>query len=283
MNRKTKQRIAFRFLRLCALAVVAVLFVLVYDIASKGIGVVNWDFLTKAPAKRMTAGGIFPAIWGTVLLSLGAILAAFPLGLLTAIYLTEYARPSKALSLINTGITNLAGVPSIVFGLFGFALFVTIFGFGASILAGSLTLALMILPVIIKTSQEALLNVPQSFRNASFALGATKWQTIQSSVLPYAMPGVLTGAILGVGRAAGETAPILFTVAAYFLPRLPTSVFDQTMALPYHLYILSTQSINVRATQGLQYGTALVLLALVLALNLSAILLRLYFRRKYRW
>ncbi|MFH0817581.1 MAG: phosphate ABC transporter permease PstA [Candidatus Micrarchaeota archaeon] len=283
MKRKTTQTIAFWALRGCALVVVAVLFILVYDIASKGIGAISWDFLTKAPAKRMTAGGIFPAIWGTILLSIGAVLAAFPLGVMTAIYLTEYAKPGKTLSVINTGITNLAGVPSIVFGLFGFALFVTILGFGASVLAGSLTLALMILPVIIKTSQEALLSVPQSFRSASLALGATKWQTIQGSVLPYAMPGVLTGTILGVSRAAGETAPILFTAAAYFLPRLPDSIFDQTMALPYHLYILSTQSINVRETQGLQYGTALVLLGLVLALNLSAILLRVYFRRKYRW
>ncbi len=283
MNRKTTQTIAFWALRLCALTVVAVLFILVFDIASKGIGVISWDFLTKAPSNRMTAGGIFPAIWGTVLLSVGAVLAAFPLGVMTAIYLTEYAKPGRTLSVINTGIMNLAGVPSIVFGLFGFALFVTIFGFGASVLAGSLTLALMILPVIIKTSQEALISVPQSFRSASLALGATKWQTIRESVLPYAMPGVLTGAILGVSRAAGETAPILFTAAAYFLPRLPDSVLDQTMALPYHLYILSTQSINVRATQGLQYGTALVLLGLVLALNLSAIVLRIYFRRKYRW
>lgn len=283
MNSRVAQRIAFSVLGLCALVVVATLFVLIYDIASKGIGTVSWEFLTQNPKNRMTEGGIFPAIAGTILLSLGAITVAFPIGLLTAIYLTEYARQGRALTLINTGIMNLAGVPSIVFGLFGFALFVMFFGFGASILAGSLTLSLMILPVIIKTSQEALLSVPQSFRSASLALGATKWQTIRRSVLPYAMPGILTGSILGVSRAAGETAPILFTVAAYFLPRLPGSVFDQTMALPYHLYILSTQSINVRATQPLQYGTALVLLGIVLALNLSAIMLRFYFRRKYRW
>ena len=283
MDSKQEQRIAFALLRACAFAVVAILFILIYDIASKGIGAISWDFLTKAPMKRMTEGGIFPAIVGTILLAVGSILVAFPVGLFTAVYLTEYAKPSRALVAINTGITNLAGTPSIVFGLFGFALFVKIFGFGASVLAGSLTLALMILPVIIKTSQEALLNVPQSFRSASLALGATKWQTIKNSVLPYAMPGVLTGTILGVSRAAGETAPILFTAAAYFLPSLPSSVFDQTMALPYHLYILSTQSINVRATQGLQYGTALVLLGLVLALNLAAIVLRVYFRRKYRW
>lgn len=283
MNSKQTQRIAFFLLRLCAFIVVAVLFILIFDIVSKGIGAISWEFLTQAPRNRMTQGGIFPAIIGTLILSLGAILVAFPIGVLTAIYLTEYAKPGKALLWINTGITNLAGTPSIVFGLFGFALFVTLFGLGASLLAGSLTLGLMILPVIIKTSQEALLGVPQSFRGASLALGATKWQTIRSSVLPYAMPGILTGSILGVSRAAGETAPILFTAAAYFLPKIPTSFFDQTMALPYHLYILSTQSINTKATQGLQYGTALVLLGLVLALNLSAIMLRFYFRRKYRW
>ncbi|MFH1447261.1 MAG: phosphate ABC transporter permease PstA [Candidatus Micrarchaeota archaeon] len=283
MNSRTTQKIAFVLLGLCTAIVVGVLFVLLYDIVSKGIGVVDWEFITQNPKNRMTEGGIFPAIVGTIVLSLGSILIAFPIGALTAIYLTEYARPGKALVLINTGIMNLAGVPSIVFGLFGFAIFVLLFGFGTSIIAGSLTLALMILPVIIKTSQEALLNVPRSFREASLALGATKWQTVRSSVLPYAIPGILTGSILGVSRAAGETAPILFTVAAYFLPRVPGSMFDQTMALPYHLYILSTQSINVRATQPLQYGTALVLLGIVLALNLTAILLRFYFRRKYRW
>ncbi len=283
MNSKTNQDIAFAVMGACALVVVLVLFILIQDIVSKGMGVVTWEFLTENPKNKMTEGGIFPAIFGTFVLSLGSILAAFPIGVLTAIYLTEYAKHGKTLTIINTGITNLAGVPSIVFGLFGFALFVLFFGFGASIIAGSLTLALMILPVIIKTSQEALLNVPRGFREASLALGATKWQTIRKGVLPYAMPGILTGSILGVSRAAGETAPILFTVAAYFLPRMPNSIFDQTMALPYHLYILSTQSINVKSTQPLQYGTALVLLGLVLVLNLSAITLRFYFRRKYRW
>jgi phosphate transport system permease protein len=238
--------------------------------------------LTQAP-KGSLEGGIFPAIVGTLILSLGAMAVAFPIGVLSAVYLTEYAKPSRALDLVNGAITNLAGVPSIVFGLFGFALFVIFFGFGTSIIAGSLTLAIMVLPVIIKTSQEALLGVPRSFREASLALGATKWQTIRHHVLPYATPGLLTGMILGISRSAGETAPILFTAAAYYLPSLPSSAFDQTMALPYHLYILSTQSFNLKATEHLQYGTALVLLALVLALNLSAIVVRSHFRRKYRW
>jgi phosphate transport system permease protein len=263
--------------------VVAVLFVIIFDIASKGAGAISWEFLTEAPKNHMTQGGIFPAIWGTLLLSIGAILLAFPTGVLTAIYLTEYSAQSRTIIFIDAAITNLAGVPSIVFGLFGFALFVAFFGFGASMLAGSLTLALMVLPIIIKTSEEALLSVPHSFREASLALGATKWQTVRHSVLPYAVPGLLTGLILGVSRAAGETAPILFTAAAYFLPSLPSSVFDQTMALPYHLYILSTQSFNLKATEHLQYGTALVLLGLVLALNLAAIIVRSHFRRKYRW
>lgn len=274
---------AFFFLRLCAFIVVAALFIVLFDIACKGAATVTADFIFKSPEKGMSEGGIFPAIAGTIILSIGAMAVAFPLGVITAIYLTEYARPGKLLSLIDAAITNLAGVPSIVFGLFGFSLFVVFFGFGASVIAGSLTLAIMTLPVIIKTSQEALLSVPRSFREASLALGATKWQTIRSHVLPYAFPGILTGTILGLGRAAGETAPILFTAAAYFLPTLPSSIFSQTMALPYHLYILSTQSFNLKATEHLQYGTALVLLALVLAMNLAAIVLRAHFRKKYRW
>jgi phosphate transport system permease protein len=282
-SRKKGEAIAFFLFRLCAFIVVAALFIVLFDIACKGIGTITPEFIFKAPEKGMSEGGIFPAIVGTIILSIGAMAVAFPLGVITAIYLTEYAKPGKLLSLIDAAITNLAGVPSIVFGLFGFSLFVVFFGFGASVIAGSLTLAIMTLPVIIKTSQEALLSVPRSFREASLALGATKWQTIRSHVLPYAFPGILTGTILGLGRAAGETAPILFTAAAYFLPTLPSSIFSQTMALPYHLYILSTQSFNLKATEHLQYGTALVLLALVLAMNLAAIILRAHFRKKYRW
>lgn len=282
-SRKRTEEIAFLCLRLCALIVVGALFIVLFDIASKGAQVMSLDFILRAPANGMTEGGIFPAIAGTIILSIGAMAVAFPIGVLTAIFLTEYAKPGRLLGAVDAAITNLAGVPSIVFGLFGFSLFVVFFGFGASILAGCLTLSIMTLPVIIKTSQEALFSVPRSFREASLALGATKWQTIRNHVLPYALPGILTGSILGLGRAAGETAPILFTAAAYFLPSIPSSIFSQTMALPYHLYILSTQSFNLKATEHLQYGTALVLLALVLAMNMAAILLRSHFRRKYRW
>jgi phosphate transport system permease protein len=282
-RRKLEQAVAFAFLKLCAVIVLASLFVVLFDIISKGAPSISWEFLTDSPRKAMSEGGIFPAIFGTLLLAAGAISVSLPIGVITAIYLTEYAREGRALGLINGAISNLAGVPSIVFGLFGFALFVNFFGFGSSVLAGSLTLAVMVLPVIIKASEEALLSVPHSFREASYALGATRLQTIRHHVLPYAMPGILTGSILALGRAAGETAPILFTAAAYFLPSLPSSIFDQTMALPYHLYILSTQSFNLQATQHLQYGTALVLLALVLFLNLGAIILRAHYRRKYRW
>ena len=282
LSRRQTQQASFLALRLCAVAVVGTLAIVLFDIISKGLPAISIGFLTQAP-KGSLEGGIFPAIAGTVILSLGSMAAAFPIGVLSAVYLTEYAKPSRALDIVNSAITNLAGVPSIVFGLFGYALFVVFFGFGASVLAGCLTLAMMVLPVIIKTSQEALLSVPRSFREASFALGATKWQTIRHHVMPYAAPGLLTGMILGISRSAGETAPILFTAAAYYLPRLPSSIFDQTMALPYHLYILSTQSFNLKATEHLQYGTALVLLALVLALNLSAIIVRSHFRKKYRW
>ncbi|MEM2137520.1 MAG: phosphate ABC transporter permease PstA [Candidatus Anstonellaceae archaeon] len=282
-KRKFEQAAAFSFLKLCAIIVLAALFIVLLDIISKGASAISVGFLTESPTAGMSKGGIFPAIFGTVALAVGAIAAALPVGVITAIYLTEYAKEGKALRLVNSAISNLAGVPSIVFGLFGFALFVNFFGFGASILAGSLTLAVMVLPVIIKASEEALLSVPYSFREASLALGATKLETIWHHVLPYAMPGILTGAILALGRAAGETAPILFTAAAYFLPSLPSSIFDQTMALPYHLYILSTQSFNLKATQPMQYGTALVLLVLVLLLNLSAIILRSHYRRKYQW
>lgn len=282
-QRKLAQSAAFLLLRLCAIAVLASLAIVLFDIISKGASAISVEFLTQAPRKAMSEGGIFPAIFGTLALAAGAIAAALPIGVVTAIYLTEYAREGRALDMVNGAISNLAGVPSIVFGLFGFALFVNFLGFGASVLAGSLTLAVMVLPVVIKASEEALLSVPYSFREASLALGATKLQTIWHHVLPYAMPGILTGSILALGRAAGETAPILFTAAAYFLPSLPSSVFDQTMALPYHLYILSTQSFNLQATQHLQYGTALVLLALVLFLNLGAIILRAHYRRKYQW
>jgi len=235
------------------------------------------------PRRSGAEGGILPVIIGTFYLVIGTVATALPIGMAAAIYLTEYATQNRLTRTIRLAISTLAGIPSIVFGLFGLGLFVIFFGFKASILSGSLTLACMILPIIIVSSEEALKAVPQSFREASLALGATKWLTIRKNVLPYAIPGMLTGSILGVGRAAGETAPILLTVAAFYLPKLPASIFDQVMALPYHLYILATQLPDVDAVRPMQYGTALVLIVLVLGLNLAAIFLRIYFRRKYRW
>lgn len=256
---------------------------ILFDIIRKGLPAINWEFISGFPRKSGSEGGIFPAIVGTFYLLLGTMLASLPLGIASAVYLSEYARQTLFTRSIRLAIITLAGVPSIVFGLFGLGMFVIFFGFGASILAGSLTLACMVLPTIIVASEEALRAVPQSLREGSLALGATQWQTIWKNVLPYSLSGMLTGSILGVGRAAGETAPILLTVAAFFLPKLPKSVFDQVMALPYHLYILATQHPEAHKVRPLQYGTALVLLALVISLSSGAMLLRSYFRRKYRW
>jgi phosphate transport system permease protein len=239
-----------------------------------GLSAITWSFLTEAPRDSMTAGGIFPCIVGTVLLSVGSMLVAFPLGVAAAIYLNEYARPGRTLRFIRLGINNLAGVPSVVFGLFGLAFFVIFFGFGVSLLSGVLTLAILILPVIIGTSEEALRSVPNTYREASLGLGATKWQTIRLVVLPAAVPGMLTGAILGLSRAAGETAAIMFTASVFYTPDLPTSIFSPVMALPYHVYVLATAGTNIDKTRPLQYGTALVLIALVLGMNLAAIWLR---------
>jgi phosphate transport system permease protein len=275
------QKIAFFFLFLATLLIVIPVGLIVVVIIQKGLPAINWQFLTDMPRQGMRAGGIFPAIVGTLYLVTGAILFALPIGLLAAIYLSEYARDNTLTRIIKLAIVNLAGVPSVVYGLFGLALFVIFLKFGASILAGSLTLGIMILPVIITTSREALESVPQSFREVSLSLGASKWQTIRHIVLPNAIPGILTGTILGLGRAAGETAPILFTVAAFYLPRLPKSVFDQAMALPYHLYVISTQVPNV--DEKIRYGTAFVLLTLVLFMNLVAIIIRTKFRKKKKW
>lgn len=264
----------------------AILFVVIYiiaDVVVGGIGTISWEFLTEAPRKSGEEGGIWPVIVGTLYLVLGTVTFALPLGMAGAIYLSEYATQGRITRMIRLAIVTLAGIPSVVLGLFGLGLFVIFLGFGASILAGSLTLACMILPTIIVASEESLRSIPQSFREGSLALGATKWETIRRNVLPYAVPGMMTGSILGVGRAAGETAPILLTVAAFFLPTLPTSVFDQCMALPYHLYILATQLPDVEKARPMQYGTALVLIAVVLGFNLAAIFIRSYFRRKYRW
>jgi phosphate transport system permease protein len=260
----------------------AALLIVVYFIVAKGWTAINWTFLTQPPTDSMTRGGILPCIVGTLCLSLGAIAAALPIGVASAIYLNEYARPGKVLRLIRLGINNLAGVPSVVFGLFGLALFVVMFNMGVSIAAGALTLAAMSLPVIIGSTEEALRSVPDTYREASLGLGATKWQTIYRVVLPSALPGILTGAILGISRAAGETAPIMFTGAVFFTPLLPESIFDEVMALPYHIYVLATAGTNIEATRHLQYGTAIVLIAMVLGMNLLAIVWRSRLRRKFK-
>lgn len=276
-----KQRIAFALLSLSTIFVVLPVLAVVYLLLVKGLPAINWTFLTKPPIHMMREGGIFPAIIGTVYLITGTTLFALPLGVLAAIYLSEYAKPGPFTRLVRLSIVNLAGVPSVVYGLFGLGLFVMLMHFGASLLSGSLTLAIMTLPVVITASEEALSTVPQSFRDASLALGATKWQTTTRVVLPNAVSGIITGLILGIGRAAGETAPILFTVAAFYLRDLPHSIYDQAMALPYHLYVLSTQVPN--APPKIQWGTALVLLILVLGMNLVASIIRARFRRARRW
>lgn len=280
-NSYRTQMIAFFFLFLAMLLIVVPVGLIIVIIVQKGLPAINWQFLSDIPRQGMRAGGIFPAIVGTVYLVMGAIIFALPIGLLAAIYLSEYSKDNMLTRLIRLAIVNLAGVPSVVYGLFGLALFVVFFKFGASILSGSLTLGIMILPIIITTSREALESVPYSFREVSLSLGASKWQTIRHIVLPNAIPGILTGTILGLGRAAGETAPILFTVAAFYLPQLPSSIFDQAMALPYHLYIISTQVPNVDAK--VRYGTAFVLLTLVLFMNLVAVIIRYKFRKKKKW
>jgi len=277
-----KEKIGFWALRLSTLLVLGILFIILFDIVRKGIGVISWEFLSTAPRKGMTEGGIFPAIYGTFMVTVITAVVSVPLGALGAIYLNEYATKGRLTRLIRMAIRNLAGVPSVVFGLFGVGIFVVFFGFGASVLSAGLTLGMLTLPVTITASEEALKTVPNSYRDGALALGATKWQTIRTNVLPVALPGMLTGSILGLARAAGETAPILFTGAAFFLPYLPASPFSQFMALPYHLYILSTQHHAISRVRPLAYGTALVLISLVLVLNMGAILLRNKLRKKYK-
>lgn len=277
------QKLIYLLLRLITYVIVISVGYILFDIIRHGIPVINWEFLTAFPRRSGAEGGILPAILGTAYLTIGTIAVALPLGVGCAIYLSEYAEQNRFSELVRLAIITLAGVPSIVYGLFGLGLFVLFFRFGTSILAGSLTLACMVLPIIIVTSEEALRAVPRGYREASLALGATKWETIRTNVLPYSISGIITGSILAIGRAAGETAPILLTVAAFFLPKLPDSIFDQVMALPYHLYILATQHPEADKVLPLQYGTALVLLILVLGMNLGAIIVRIHFRKKYKW
>jgi phosphate transport system permease protein len=281
-QKKLAQFLGFFALRACLYLVLAVLFLFLYDIGRKGGGAISWEFLTQAPRKGMTQGGIFPAIFGTFLVTLITAILAVPLGMCAAIYLNEYASQGRLTRLIRLSIRNLSGVPSIVYGLFGVILFVNIMHFGTSVLSAGLTLGLMTLPWTVTASEEALKTVPNSYREGALALGATKWQSIRTNVLPYAVPGMLTGTVLGLARAAGETAPILFTGAAYFLPYLPKSLGDQFMALPYHLYIMATQHHQIEQVRPLAYGTALVLIFLVLGLNMTAVIVRYRLRRKRR-
>lgn len=282
MNQKIKQKTVFFLFHLFSFFIVGILVSILGFIVINGISVISWDFLTKSPTDGMTAGGIFPAIVGTFYLVIGSLIFAVPLGVMSAIYTTEYAGNGYIVRFIRLMTNNLASVPSIVFGLFGMALFVNNLGFGDSILAGSLTLGLLTLPLIIRTSEEALKAVPDAYRSGSLALGASKLQTIRKVVLPSALPNILTGVILSIGRVSGETAPILFTVAAYFLPNLPQSIFDQAMALPYHLYVLATSGTDLEASRPMAYGTALVLIVIVLVFNLSATLLRQGLNKKFK-
>ncbi len=281
MKAKTTEKIAFAVLFLATLVVVVPVILIFIEILRNGLSAISWEFLSKGPRMGMRAGGILPAIIGTGYLMVFTVFFALPVGILAGIYLSEYARDNWFSRAIDTAIVNLAGVPSVVYGLFGLGIFVIFLRFGTSILAGSLTLSIMSLPVIITSTREALGTIPISFRESSLALGATKWQTIRRIVLPNALPGIMTGTILALSRAAGETAPILFTVAAFYLPHLPQSIFDQCMALPYHLYVLSTQVPNVKPQ--VQYGTALVLVTMVFILNLVAGTIRARFRRKKQW
>jgi phosphate transport system permease protein len=278
-----RQKIFFGVVRLSALIIALSLGGILLHIIINGISVINWDFITKVPTDGMTKGGIMPAIVGTFYLTVGAIVIAMPLGIASAIYLTEYARQGRLVRNIRIGINCLAGVPSVVFGLFGLGFFVVFLKFGSCILSGALTLGFLVLPTIIGASEEALKAVPQTFREASLSLGVSKWKTIYNIVLPAALPGILTGSILGIGRAAGETAPIMFTAAAFFSTKLPDSIFDEVMALPYHIYVLATAGTHIEETQPIQFGTALVLITLVLGIDLTAIVVRSYMRRKKRW
>lgn len=283
MNTKQlKQKIAFSIFGAMSFIVVAILVIILGFIVIRGMSVISWEFLTAMPKEGMTQGGIFPAIVGTGCLVLGSMIFAFPIGVLSGIYINEYLTENWLKKFIRMMTNNLAGVPSIVFGLFGMALFVNYLDFGDSILAGSLTLGLLALPVVIRLTEEALKTVPDGLRLGSYALGATKIQTIQKVVLPVAFPNILTGLILSIGRVSGETAPILFTVAAYFLPRLPESISDQVMALPYHLYVLATSGTNMEESRPMAYGTALVLVSIVLIINVTASLLRRRIQKKVK-
>jgi phosphate transport system permease protein len=281
LNRNLVQRLGFGLLTVMAFATILPIIVVVIYILVKGASAISWEFLTTFPADGMRQGGIMPAILGTVFLTFFTFIFCVPLGIAAAVYLAEYAAENRFTRLIRLAIINLAGIPSVVYGLFGLGLFVVFMELGTSILAASLTLSIMTLPVVISAAEEALRSVPQAFRTVSISLGATRWQTIRRIVLPQALPGIMTGVILGLERAAGETAPILFTGAVFYLPKLPSSVLDPTMALPYHLYTISTQIPGMPL--NIQYATALVLLVFVLGMNLVATFIRSRARAKRQW
>ena len=262
------EKIVFALIKIMSLIVIVFLIFMLAYIVKSGISALSWEFITEIPRDEMTRGGVFPAIAGTFFLMIGSSLLSIPVGIITAIYLNEYAGNPRVVKIIRIGINNLAGVPSVVFGLFGLSFFVVYLDFGVSILAGSLTLGVLNLPVIIRSTEEALNTVPGTYREASLSLGATRWQTIYRIVIPSALPGILTGVMLSMGRAAGETAPIMFTAAAFFTPDFPTSVYHEIMALPYHIYVLATAGTHIQETRPLQYGTAIILISLVFLLNL---------------
>jgi len=284
LNRRLrKQKAGFLTLGFATLLVLFFLFILLYFILKRGIPILSWEFITEPPKRAMTKGGIFPALVGSFLLGIGAMLFAMPIGVLTSIYLSEFAPRGKITDLIRTGTNTLAGLPSIVFGLFGFAFFSKVLGFGVSVLSGALTLGLMSLPIVIVTTEEALHVVPDSFREASLSLGATKWRTTVKVVLPNAISGIITGAILSMGRALGETAPIMFTAATFYTKKLPKSPLDEVMALPYHIYGLVTEGIYPDKQLPIAYGSALVLMLLVLILSGTGVYLRYRTRKMKKW
>jgi len=279
-NKKKIEKTIFISLKILTYLTIIILLLIIGFIIKNGISSLSWNFLTEMPRDEMTKGGILPAIVGTFYLMLGSLIISIPVGVITAIYIAEYAKNPKIVKIIRLAINNLAGVPSVIFGLFGLTLFVTYFNFGTSMLSGSLTLGLLNLPIIIRATEESLKTVPKSYREASLALGATKWETIKKIVLPDALPGILTGIILSIGRATGETAPIMFTAAVFSTPDLPSSIFDEIMALPYHIYVLSTAGTHIEQTRSIQYGSALVLILIVLILNLSAQIIRSKYSKK---
>jgi phosphate transport system permease protein len=281
LSKQQSQKIGFTFIRIISLITVLPILGIVVYIAIEGSSTITWEFLSAMPSDGMRAGGILPAIVGTFYLMVGTAAFSIPLGIAAGIYLSEYAPDNRWTRLIRIAIISLAGVPSVVYGLFGLGLFVLFFNFGISILSASLTLSIMTLPVIISTTEESLRSVPYRFRVVGLSLGGTQWQTIRRVILPQALPGILTGIILGLERAVGETAPILFTGASFFLPHLPTSPMDATMALPYHIYVISTSVPGMPS--GIQYGTVLVLLAFVLGMNLIASLIRSRARARRQW